>query len=97
MRAHAPTWRYIAGRAIVRYRWVAAAAGTGLIALIGGGIVATLLYVRAEHLRGQANTRFDDVRHMANFMLFDLYDQMGRVPGSVQIRRELADRGRPLP
>ena len=33
------------------------------LAMVIGGIVATVLYLRAEHLTAQANTRFDDVRH----------------------------------
>ncbi len=92
--ARPATWRYVAARMIARYRWTVAGLATALLAMVIGGIVATVLYFRAEHLRSQANTRFDDVRQLANFMLFDLYDQMGRVPGSVDVRRELADRGK---
>lgn len=94
VRARAPTWRYIAGRNIARHRWIVAGVTAAVLALLIGGIVATVLYLRAERLTREATSRFDDVRHLANFMLFDLYDRMGRVPGSVDVRRELADHGR---
>jgi len=94
VRARAPTWRYVAARNIARHRWIVAGVTAAVLALLISGIVATLLYLRAERLTREATSRFDDVRHLANFMLFDLYDRMGRVPGSVDVRRELADHGR---
>lgn len=94
VRARPATWRYVTSRMILRNRWAVAGAAAAFLTLTAGAIVATTLYVRAERLRVATTERFNEVRQMAHYMLFDLYDQLGQLPGSVKMRRELADRGR---
>lgn len=63
-----------------------------LIAALAGGLVATsIAYQQAEAARADAADRFEDVRALAKFQLFDLYDQMSRVAGNTQARGDLAN------
>lgn len=65
---------------------------TGLIIALAGGLVATsLAYKQADAARADADARFEDVRALAKFQLFDLYDQMSRVAGNTQARGDLAN------
>ncbi len=70
---------------------LSAAAVVGLIAAIA---VTTTLYIRAEAARRQAEQRFEEVHALARFMMRDVTDSLERFPGSAQLRRDLAVRGR---
>lgn len=59
--------------------------------LVGGLAVTTGLYKEAEAARVEADDRFEDVRELANFMLFDLYDELEVVPGNTKAMSKLAD------
>jgi serine/threonine-protein kinase len=86
-------WRYLAGRFVARHRWAVAASALLGIALIATSIVSTRLYLRAEAARAQADQRFDEAREMARFMLFDLHDELRRIPGTAGTRLLLAEQG----
>ncbi|WP_158586770.1 serine/threonine-protein kinase [Aurantiacibacter zhengii] len=66
---------------------VAAAALIGLLIALG---VTTWAYSRAEDSRIMAERRFDELRALAHFQLFDLYDQLDSVVGNTAARVELA-------
>jgi tetratricopeptide (TPR) repeat protein len=51
-----------------------------------------ILYVRAEHARARAEERFNEVRQLSHFMIFDLYDELARVPGTTLGRMALVDK-----
>lgn len=68
-----------------------AAALLGVIVALG---VVTTLYQRAEIARTDANMRFAEVRELANFMLFDLYDQLAAIPGTTKALSNIADKSR---
>jgi tetratricopeptide (TPR) repeat protein len=53
-------------------------------------VVTAALYGRAESARRDAEARFNDTRSMANYMLFDLYDTLTPVPGTVAARERIA-------
>ncbi len=53
-------------------------------------IVSTIQYRRAEAARAEADRRFVEVRDVSRFMLFDLYDRLADVPGTVEARLRLA-------
>jgi eukaryotic-like serine/threonine-protein kinase len=64
-------------------------------ALIGLGAAAGISYFqfsKAEAARKAEAHRFDQVRSLANFMIYDLYDGIERLPGSTTTRRALVDR-----
>ncbi|MGQ8364555.1 serine/threonine protein kinase [Glaciecola sp. 1036] len=62
-----------------------------LTAIILALIISLTQYQRAEKNFAQANQRFEQVRTLAGYQLFDLYDELSRVAGTTQARSELAD------
>ena len=88
--AVAAGWPYRARKFISRHRL-----GVTLTTLLGGTIIAaaittTTLYFRAEQARKEADRRFDEVRQLARFNLFDVYDRLDQVPRSLALRRDVA-------
>ncbi|MEO1407537.1 MAG: protein kinase [Pseudomonadota bacterium] len=65
-----------------------------LASLVGGLIVTSTLYTRAESARLAADTRFEEVRSLSNYLLFDLYDQLDGVSGNTKALNDLADTAR---
>ena len=72
-------WTYRAGKFIRRNRLTVGAALLVAVSLIGG-IVATTIQAR------RAERRFQIVRGLADTMLFELHDEMERLPGSTALR-----------
>ncbi len=87
------TWGYVAGRFIARHRWGFAAATLLLLALLATSVVSTRLYLQAEAARARADRRFHEARDMAHFMLFDLHEELRRIPGTSGTRLMLAEQG----
>lgn len=85
-----PAWGYRGRKFVERHRAGVAATAAALVLLAGTSLVATANYVRAETTRARAEQRFGEVRHLSRFMLFDLYDDLSRRPGSVAQRAEIA-------
>jgi serine/threonine protein kinase len=77
--AREDSFTYRFGKFIRRNR-LGVAAGVLLAASLVGGIVATSVQAR------RAERRFALVRQLANTILFDLHDQMERLPGSTALR-----------
>lgn len=84
-------WRYIAGKFVARHRMAVAAAGTGVVLLAGALAALAFLYTRAEHARASAEERFDEMRSLSRFVLFDVYDRLESVPRALPLRRDLAE------
>ena len=74
-------------RKFVRRHWAGVVA-TGLIALaVTGGVAATLWEARvAVKQRARAERRFNDVRRLANSLLFEFDDAIKNLPGSTPAR-----------
>lgn len=85
------TWRYRADKFVARNRRWVLGAGLALIALGAVSALATTSYFRAEVSRGQAAARSSEVRELAHYMLYDLYDQLARQPGTVARREQIAE------
>ena len=87
-------WRYRLARFVGRNR---VAVGSGLVVglgLIVATAVMSVLYVRADEAERKASQRFDDVRALAEFVLFDLYDDLDVVPGTTAVREKMAAESR---
>ncbi|MEO5939013.1 MAG: serine/threonine-protein kinase [Sphingomonas sp.] len=84
------TMRYRANKFIARHRMGVGATGAALVLLSATSLLATTSYLRAETTRVRAEQRFDEVRDLSRFMLFDLYDELARQPGTVAKRAEIA-------
>ncbi|KUR71976.1 hypothetical protein AQZ52_08000 [Novosphingobium fuchskuhlense] len=75
-------------RLFVRRRWKALAGAAALVALAGAAGAGLLV---AEREKIEAGARFEDARGTARYLLYTLYDQLERQPGSLELRREVAE------
>ncbi|MCI4644963.1 MAG: protein kinase [Hyphomonadaceae bacterium] len=76
---------------IARRRGPVAAGVAAFAALTGALIVSLNLYSQAEAARREADARFNEVRDIASTMMFDIYDEIDVVPGTVEAKRTLAE------
>ena len=91
MAVHA-TWRYVA-RKFVRRNRLAVSAAVVLLLSLAAGVAGTLWQAHiAREQRSNAEQRFNDVRTLADYLLFDLYDSVGKVPGTMPVQAEMAER-----
>jgi len=86
------TWAYKGGKFLRRYK-------AGVLA--GALVFATLLIAMfvvlresrvADANRRRAEARFDDVRKLANSLIFEIHDSIRDLPGSVPARRLIVER-----
>jgi serine/threonine-protein kinase len=64
--------------------------GAALLALSAISAIAILNASRAEQNRARAEQRFDEVRKLSKFQLYDLNDALARQPGTVEKRAQIA-------
>jgi len=86
------SWRYRATKFVGRHKvGVTATALVGLA--VAGGVAATVREARiaAAHQR-RAEQRFNDVRKLANSLMFEIHDAIRDLPGSTPARRLLVTR-----
>jgi eukaryotic-like serine/threonine-protein kinase len=87
------TWNYFAGKFVRRHRAGVAAAALVLVTLLSG-IVVTVREARiAEANRRRADARFNDVRELANSLVFEVHDSISHTPGTTAARRLILERG----
>ncbi len=90
--ARPDTAGYRAAKFLARHRGATAAAVLLLVSILAG-LAATLSQAhRAERERALAERRFNEVRGLANSLLFDLHDAIARLPGSTAARQLLVER-----
>ena len=82
--ARTDTFSYRAGKFVKRHK--ASVTAVALIAVtLLAGIVTTAWQARvARFERARAERRFNDVRKLANSVLFELHDAIEKLPGSTQ-------------
>ena len=86
------TWFYVARKFVRRNRLAVTAAATLFVSL-AAGVAGTLWQAHiARQQRANAEQRFNDARQLANYLLFDLYDSVGKIPGSMPVQAEMAGR-----
>lgn len=79
---------------IRRRRFAVGASALALFGVVGALAVMSVLYARAETERREADRRFAQVRELANYMLFDLYDQLEPINGTTKALSGIADKSR---
>ena len=85
------SWSYRAEKFIKRHK-VGIAAATVVVLAVVGGIGATIREARiAQANARRAENRFNDVRHLANSLIFDVDKSIADLPGSTPARKLLAD------
>ncbi len=86
------TWAYSASRFIARNRAVSLASALLVIVLVAG-ILATQRQARiAAAERDRAQRHFDSVRQLANSFMFDIHDEIAKLPGSIKARQLLVNK-----
>ena len=90
--ARPDTFFYRSGKFVKRHKASVAAAITVLLTLIVGlAITVHETYIaRAE--RAKAEQRFNDVRKLANSLLFEVHDAIQTLPGATPARKLIVDR-----
>jgi non-specific serine/threonine protein kinase/serine/threonine-protein kinase len=90
--ARPDTIRYRAGKFIRRHRGGVFAASMVLVTLVAGIITTSWQWHVANRERQRAEQRFQDVRGLANSVLFELHDAIVPLPGSTPARELLIKR-----
>ena len=91
--ARRDSWTYRAGKFANRHR-IGVAATVFILLAIAGGIAATIREARiAAANERRAEERFNDVRKLANSLIFELHDSIKDLPGSTPARKLLVSRG----
>jgi len=83
--------RYRAGKFLRRRKVEIGAAFLVLCALLGGLGIAIREARIAEQQRQVAQQHFDSVRKLANTLMFDIHEEMSKVPGSTRTREMLVN------
>lgn len=81
---------YVLKRFVQRNRALVAGASAGLIMLVAALAVTTWAYLRAEAALAESGARFDQVRTLANTLMFDIYDDVEAVSGTTRAREAIA-------
>jgi eukaryotic-like serine/threonine-protein kinase len=92
VRARADTFRYRASKFIVRHKkgvFVAAAVAMLLVALMAGIVWEAHI---AQVQRMKAERRFQDVRALANSLIFDVHDSIQDLAGATVARKLIVDK-----
>jgi eukaryotic-like serine/threonine-protein kinase len=89
VRARRGDWRYETARFMRRHRLGLSVAAGVTLALSAIAAIATVQFFRAEAARKDAAARFDQVRGLANFMIFDVADAIGLAPGGAPTQAKI--------
>ena len=80
IKAAPPSWRYRAGKFVLRHRAAVAGAALAVIAMVTGTALATWHAGQADRAREVAEKRFAETRSLAKAMLFDINDDLANGP-----------------
>jgi eukaryotic-like serine/threonine-protein kinase len=86
------SWSYRAGKFLRRHRISMTAAALVGLAIVGG-VVATLREARIAAANAKrAEQRFNDIRKLADSLIFEIHDSIQSLPGATPSRKLLLDR-----
>lgn len=83
---------YVATKFVKRHRFGVLATAAAILLLVGALGVTLRAYASAESARAAETMRFEQLRALAGYMLFDLNNQLERVVGNTGARSDLARR-----
>lgn len=90
--ARRDSWRYRAGKFVIRHK-IGVAATLVVVLAVAVGVAATIREARiAAANERRAVQRFNDVRKLANSLMFELHDSIRDLPGSTPARKLLVSR-----
>ena len=94
IKAYPPNKFYMFRKFIGRQKLAVSLGALAFTGLFGGLITTSFLYNQAETARAHADARFNDVRSIAKFMLYDLYDDLKATPGNTESLEKIAKESR---
>ncbi len=80
---------YRASRFISRNKFAVGGAALFVLSLIGGLGSTWLAYQDAQAARGDASARYAELRSLTNSLMFDVQDDIARIPGTVSAQKKL--------
>ncbi len=84
--------RYRAAKFVIRHK-LGVAAITLILVAVTGGVVATIREARIAAANGRrAEQRFNDVRKLADSLMFEIHDAIDGLPGSTPARKLIVQR-----
>jgi non-specific serine/threonine protein kinase/serine/threonine-protein kinase len=83
---------YRSGKFVKRHKFALAVASVFALTMLAGAVAIVREAQIARMQEARAERRFNDVRNLANSLLFDVYDSIQDLPGSTPARRIVADR-----
>jgi non-specific serine/threonine protein kinase/serine/threonine-protein kinase len=86
------SFRYTARKVIERHRAGVATAGTAALLLVAAALTLLYSFRVADAERVKAQKRFDQVRKLANSLVFEIHDGIATLPGSTAVRKTLVAR-----
>lgn len=84
-------WLYVLTRFVGRRKFAVGAGAFATLAVVASSLVMSILYVRADAAERRAEQRFDEVRDLAGFIIFDFHDEVAKLEGSTPAREMLAE------
>jgi tetratricopeptide (TPR) repeat protein len=91
--ARAATAGYRLRKYVRRNALVVALGSAAIVAILGGLLGTSLQYRRADAARVRTVRHFDQVRSLAQYMLFDMNEKLRLTPGTLDIRQQVVDVG----
>ena len=82
---------YVLRKFYARNKFPVLAGITGLLVLVGALATTLWAFERAEMARAESERRFTETRTVANILMFDVFDEVSKVPGAVKARVLLAE------
>jgi eukaryotic-like serine/threonine-protein kinase len=82
--------RYAIGKFVRRHKFGVGGGVLGVLLLLGALVTTLIANSRAQAARSEAESRFAQTRSIAKAMMFDVYDQVSRLPGTIRARQTLA-------
>lgn len=87
VRARPDTWSYRAAKFLRRNKTITTAAALVLITLVAGVIATGFEARNAERHRERAERRFNELRTIANSLMFELHNSIRDLPGALAARQ----------
>lgn len=87
--ARADTFAYRGSKFVQRNRWAVLFASMAAFGLLGGIVATTHQAKVARAAQAKAERHFTDIRQISNTMLFELFDEIREVPGTLKAQQSL--------
>ena len=87
--ARADTFAYRGAKFVQRNRWAVLFASMAALGLLGGIVATTHQANVALAAQAKAERHFTDIRKISNTMLFELFDEIREVPGTLKAQQSL--------